>query len=184
MFMGFVKSVAGRSGGGGGGAPTAAQAYGGNQPAAGTGDAAIDGFIAQWGLDAKAQSALCSLDPATQQRVMSDFHPTDVSRANQMFMGFVKSVGGRSGGGAPTAAQAYGNNQPAAQTGNADIDGFVGQWGLDAKAQSALLSLDPETQLRVISGFRPTDMSRANQMFMGFVKSLTGGKGGNRFSPY
>mmetsp|Transcript_43412 Transcript_43412/g.81069 ORF Transcript_43412/g.81069 Transcript_43412/m.81069 type:complete len:307 (-) Transcript_43412:100-1020(-) len=67
----------------------------------------IEGFVAQWGLDDKAQMALLGLDPQTQQRVMSAFSPTDMSRANQMFMGFVKSVAGK-GRSAPTAQQAFG----------------------------------------------------------------------------
>jgi len=130
----------------------------------------IEGFVAQWGLDDKAQMALLALDPEIQQRVMTDFHPTDMSRASAMFMGFVKSVGGK-GRGAPTAQQAFGAS--AAQS-DMDISGFVAQWGLDDKAQMALLGLDPQTQQRVMSAFSPTDMSRANQMFMGFVKSVAG----------
>ena len=35
---------------------------------------------------------LAGLEPMIQQKVMNDFRPKDTARANQMFMGFVKSV--------------------------------------------------------------------------------------------
>jgi len=183
MVMGFAKKVGGKRGGKGG-APTAAEAYSSNFAPAGAGNVEIDAFAAQWGLDAQAQRALSSLDPGAQQRLMSDFQATDTQSANKMVMGFAKKVGGKRGGkgGAPTAAEAYSSNFAPAGTGNVEIDGFVAQWGLDSKAQQTLCTLDPELQQRVMSGFHPTDMSRANQMFMGFVKSLSG-KGG-RFTPY
>lgn len=159
MFMGFMKTVSGKSG-------------------VATGNAAIDGFVAQWGLDGKSQDVLCSLDPVLQQRVMSDFRPTNISRVNQMFMGFVKSVTNKLS--APTAQEAYEGSSSSflhtpATSGNAALDGFVLQWGLDAKAQDLLFSLDFGMQQRVISEFKPTNPSRASQMFMAFVKSVRGG---------
>lgn len=185
MFMGFVKSVASS------GAPTAPQAFGFSaralQPPAATGNDTVDNFITQWGLDAKSQETLLNLEPETASRVMSGFQPKDPSRANQMFMGFVKSVSG--GGGAPTAQQAfgggfgggYGNVSMAVAPG---IDAFVAQWGLDHKCRELLGSLDAATQERVMGGFAPNDFSQASRMFMGFVKSVSSGGKGSRFSPY
>jgi len=180
MFMGFVKSVTGSSE-----ARAPRPDSFGNILAApvSTGNPAIDGFVAQWGLDSKAQDLLCSLDPGTQQRVMSDFQPTNIARANQMFMGFVKSVAGKSG--AQTIRQAFegGVIQSPVYTGNAAIDGFVMQWGLDGKSQEVLINLDPVVQQRVISDFQPPDISRANQIFMGFVKSVINRGGGGGGAP-
>lgn len=195
-FMGFVKGVAGAQafaggGGGGGGAPTAQQAYGGGGggdwggAAEPTGNAEIDSFVAQWGLDGAAQKALLAVEPEFQQRVMSGFSPKDISRgASIPFMGFIKSVTGGGGattgaqalgGGAPTARQAFGGGSAQA-TGDAAIDAFVAQWSLDASAQNALTNLDPEMRARIMSGFAPKDTSRgASVAFMGFVKSVTGG---------
>jgi len=196
MFMGFVKSVTGK---GGGGAPTAQQAWGGsssNFQAAYTGNNAIDGFVAHWGLDEQAQLLLCSLDPATQQTVMNDFYAPDLERSSRMFMGFVKSVAGKTraptaqqafGGGnstfyAPSAApapqQALGEGQPPVETGNAAIDTFVAAWGLDSRAQEVLCKLDIDQQLRVMNEFAPSDISRANQIFMGFVRTVVRSQGG------
>lgn len=136
VLMGFIKSVVARGGAGapapqqawggqqawgkGGGAPTAAQAFSGSGHYGGsaesTGDPHIDGFAAQWSLDAKAVEALTRLDPDSQQKVMSGFAPKDVSRgASLALMGFMRSVagsggkGGKGGGGRYTPYGDYGS---------------------------------------------------------------------------
>jgi len=180
MFMGFVKSVAY----GGAPPPTAHQAFGGGKGQAPNVIYDMPSFLAQWGLDAKCQETLAGLDPQTQQRVMNGFQPTDLARANQMFMGFVKSVTGSFGAfGAPGAQQAFGGSQAPVSTGNPAIDGFVAQWGLDRKCQEVLITLDNMTQEKVMTGFKPKDTASASRMFMGFVKSVSG-IGNQRFTPY
>mmetsp|Transcript_43421 Transcript_43421/g.81094 ORF Transcript_43421/g.81094 Transcript_43421/m.81094 type:complete len:304 (+) Transcript_43421:2-913(+) len=181
MFMGFVKSITGIRGAPM--APSGQMPEMSNMMFAGGGEAlggnanfdSIDAFVAYWGLDSKCMQVLYGLDPAFQQRIMSGFKPTDMNRTNQMFMGFVRSVTGTSGGGAPTAHQAFSGGGGGAIMHSPEQ--FVVQWGLDTKCQQVLLTLDPQTQQRVMNGFQPKDMSRANQMFMGFVKSVSGGGG-------
>merc|ERR1712048_92527 len=141
--MGFVKSVARTA------APVAytpVQQSVAWTPSAGT-NMAVQAFVAKWGLDGRTQQMLHQLDAGAQQRVMSGFAPPDVSRgASAAFMGFAKSVAGSS--------------TPMGQIAQSPVDAFVAQWGLDAKAQGALLQLDPGTQQRVMSGFAPKDVSR------------------------
>uniref|UniRef100_A0A7S4WCL7 Uncharacterized protein n=1 Tax=Alexandrium monilatum TaxID=311494 RepID=A0A7S4WCL7_9DINO len=57
-----------------------------------------------------------------------------------------------------------------------DADFFAAQWGLDEAARVALLQLDPETQVKVISDFSPKPGTRdVNRLFHGFIKSVRTG---------
>merc|ERR1711865_162777 len=89
-----------KGGGKGGGSWDASGRGGAGQGKGGavaaTGNRAIDTFVAQWGLDSMSLEALCRLEPRLQERVIADFLPPNPARANQMFMGFLKSVVGRS----------------------------------------------------------------------------------------
>jgi hypothetical protein len=61
--------------------------------------------------------------------------------------------------------------------GQHELDTFVANWGLDAKAQQRLLQLDASTQRRVIDGFSPKDVSRgASAAFMRFANISSGGR--------
>lgn len=161
-----------------------------------TGDPVVDEFVENWGLDNQAAESLAHLDPETQARVMNGFSPKDISRGtSHAFMGFMKSVVGRSatpqgfgggkGGGAPQKGSSpsfevvYPGGGPAGGTGEHSydpaIDAFCNYWGLDSKARDALINLDTDVQLRVMSGFTPKDTSRgASVPFMGFLKSVAG----------
>lgn len=150
----------------------------------------LDLFVANWGLDTKAQQSLLQLDPSTQRRVMDGFSPKDVSRgASAAFMGFVKSVANSGGGGgawrgsgAPTAAQAFAPSRVSVgSSDNPDVDNFVATWGLDSKAESVLRGMDPDAQQRVMGSFSPKDVSRgASAAFMGFARNF----GQPRTAPY
>merc|ERR1711920_50426 len=151
-----------------------------------TGDSTVDSFIARWGLDAKSQEVLCKLDRGTQMRIISDFAPTDPSRANQMFMGFVGSVkkastGGKGAHPPVVVAPPWRSGGSYAQGGLHGVEEFISHWALDAKASQKMRELDADTQSRVMADFAPTDPSRASAMFMGFVKRMGGG---GRPAPY
>jgi len=194
MFMGFAKAVATRLGSPNGSESTRKGAQKGGA-AVPTGDSFIDDFVALWGLDSSSQEALCQVDPIIQDKVVTDFQSSDPARVNPMFMGFLKSVAGRlsqnSWGGQDGCGDGDKSGMPPTPTGG-PIDDFMAQWGLDSKAQEALLNLDIVAQQRVMSGFNPPNPDKANQMFMGFVKSVSkgGSKGGKKggwgkgFAPY
>jgi len=190
-FMGFCKSVAGRT--------AAIHAFGGSSPGLGafdgesghsqafttvanTGDPTIDAFCNSWGLDSKAVELLVSLDPETQSRIMNGFTPKDVTRgASAAFMGFVRGLLSGTGKGAQSGWQNHGGAALPMAIGDPAIQEFVETWQLDASAQNALTRLDPSTQVRVMTGFAPKDVSRgASAAFMGFVRSVSGtvGHGG------
>jgi len=55
--------------------------------------------------------------------------------------------------------------------GQHELDVFVANWGLDAKAQQKLMQLDSSTRRRVIDGFSPSDVSRgASAALMRFAR--------------
>eukprot|EP00928_Gymnodinium_smaydae_P055164 TRINITY_DN3875_c0_g3_i2.p1 TRINITY_DN3875_c0_g3~~TRINITY_DN3875_c0_g3_i2.p1 ORF type:complete len:604 (-),score=53.76 TRINITY_DN3875_c0_g3_i2:37-1848(-) len=164
MFMGFVKGVMSRFAQ----APVSGVSERGGL-ASSVGNRRIDSFVAKWGLDNEAVETLCRLDYSTQQKVMTDFSPPDRSRANRIFMGFVRSVASR-----VDTEEVGGAGELAPRTGDRHIDDFVSQWGLDRKSLEVLCSLDSALQQRIMSGFAPPNEQRANQMFMGFVKSVLG----------
>eukprot|EP00928_Gymnodinium_smaydae_P058721 TRINITY_DN4191_c0_g1_i2.p1 TRINITY_DN4191_c0_g1~~TRINITY_DN4191_c0_g1_i2.p1 ORF type:complete len:624 (-),score=101.20 TRINITY_DN4191_c0_g1_i2:77-1783(-) len=179
MFMSFVRGVVSRMSS----PPQNSTNFG--HAAQATGDPLVDDFIRQWNLDSQALEVLCRLDPATQQKVITDFRPADPLRANRIFMSFVRSVAGRTGAAAAVAALPPEPVSMAFATGHRAIDEFLAKWGLDSKSQQVLLSLDPAMQERVISSFAPPNAARANPMFMGFVKSLAGNAlNARRATPY
>jgi len=185
MFMGFLKSVANTSAAYATGNVGGVSSYG--QSPNFTGDMSIDAFVATHDLDSIAQEHLLQLPPDVQQRVMQDFKPTDKSKASRIFMGFVRNVragqgGAPQGGGAPSSQQAFNGGQNWGQgqsygespryTGDQQLDAFVSQWGLDSKAQSVLLSMDQQTQQRVMREFAPPNAENCSRAFMGFAKTV------------
>jgi len=160
--------------------------------------ATINAFVQTWGLDERAQDSLLKLDPVRRTRVMTQFNPPDISRgASAAFMSFCKTVSGvgfgagaQAFGGSPSVLDTFdsgcglnalGDSQAFntfASTGDPTIDAFCNSWGLDSKAVETLVSLDIETQSRIMTGFTPKDVTRgASAVFMGFVRSLLAGTG-------
>merc|ERR1712113_1112634 len=91
---------------------------------------------------------------------MDGFAPAQNTRSTSAaFMGFVKGITGdtrpssvRAAGVPLDVVPANASNTLAVPIAN-PVGEFASQWGLDACATEALMSLDPDTQSRVIGGF-------------------------------
>ena len=113
-------------------------------------DAARNAFVAQWGLDDKAQDLLVRLDHYTQQKVMNDFSPEAFfGGVNYAFMRAVESVVDR-----PT--RCTGSRRVFAS--DYEVDESIRWWRHDNKAANTLYLLDPATQAWVMSCFSPRDL--------------------------
>ena len=111
---------------------------------------ARNAFVAQWGLDDKAQDLLVRLDHYTQQKVMNDFsQEAFIKGVKYAFMQAVERVVDR-----PTrctgSRRVFG--------GDYEIDEFIRWWRLDNKAANTPYGLDPATQAWVMSCFSPRDL--------------------------
>ena len=64
------------------------------------------------------------------------------------------------------------------------VDSFVVHWGLDDGAQRALMSLNPDTQRRVMDGFTPppNTIKSISALFMGFARGFSNNS--QRAQPY
>ena len=123
---------------------------------------ARNAFVAQWGLDDKAQDLLVRLDHYTQQKVMNDFsQEAFIKGVKYAFMQAVERVVDR-----PTrctgSRRVFG--------GDYEIDEFIRWWRLDNKEANTLYILDPAKRDEIIGLFSPRHMPLSvSQVFTAFA---------------
>jgi hypothetical protein len=159
----------------------------------------LEDFVMKWSLSAEAQAALQGLDPAMQNKVISEFAPRDASRdCNPLFHKFVQGLAAKGKGkGKPAGFRApypY-NASPAPMArgggggagGSATAAAFVAQWNLNQDAQNMMFGFPAEVQLKVMSQFSPRDTSTdVSNIFMKFASNCARGQGHGaaRYTPY
>lgn len=150
-------------------------------------------FVAHWGLDEAACSALLQLDPEVQAKVIADFAPKPGTRdVNKLFHGFIRSVKSSSlsaqnvhsfkNGGVDAVTIQDGFSAASANPSvcgwhvsaeSIDVESFLARWGLDFAAHAVILDQSPEVQARVMAEFAPKPGTRdVNRLFYGFIKSV------------
>ena len=126
-------------------------------------DAARNAFVAQWGLDDKAQDLLVRLDHYTQQKVMNDFSQETFKAVNYAFMQAVERVVDR-------PIRCTGSRRVFG--GDDEIEEFIRCWRLDNKEANTLYFLDPAKREEVKGLFSPRDLPLwASHVFIAFVFS-------------
>ena len=125
-------------------------------------DAARNAFVAQWGLDDKAQDLLVRLDHYRQQKVMNDFsQETFIKAVNYAFTQAVESVVDR-------PIRCTGTRRVFG--GDDEIEEFIRWWRLDNKEANTLYILDPAKREEVMGRFSPRALPLwASQVFIAFV---------------
>eukprot|EP00746_Dinoflagellata_sp_MGD_P003946 gnl/MRDRNA2_/MRDRNA2_107629_c0_seq1.p1 gnl/MRDRNA2_/MRDRNA2_107629_c0~~gnl/MRDRNA2_/MRDRNA2_107629_c0_seq1.p1 ORF type:complete len:742 (+),score=159.66 gnl/MRDRNA2_/MRDRNA2_107629_c0_seq1:68-2293(+) len=140
---------------------------------------ALQAFVEKWQLDSKAIDSLSVLSPEQLVVVIQGFDPGAGTRnVNAKLAGFIKSKVSGAGKGSATQSHATPVDEEA-------LAAFIGQWQLDEKSVATLLSLSPENKQRAITSFAPSDTTaNINAKFMGWVRSLGSGSGGNSVSSF
>jgi len=147
-------------------------------PASGVDQAAVEQFVATWGLDDNCRQILLTLSHEALQGVIADFNPPgDTQNVNARFMTFVRSRdkgGGGGGGGATLVVPRLtlgggGVKRQAVES----LKSFVAKWGLDAQSEGMLRQLQPAQLVSVLTDFQPPAGTRnVNGRLNAFVKSV------------
>lgn len=139
----------------------------------------LSGFVAQFGLDERAQKHLHDLTWDRQQEVIAGFKPPpDTQNVSAMFIKFAGTRKLRSASGPAEQFPVGGSRFFPAGAGVDRVDEFVRHWQLDQGAMVMLRELPEYVRADVMSSFNPGANTRnISALFHSFVKQQQKRKG-------